>query len=115
MPTKTNVEVVGGRGASMGSLTDGHEDLSSGVTASVSTETGDMMAATLYIDTEGAVDLKIEFSPDGGETWREPQGESPVEFSGAQQDLVLIEYQATHLRVTASNNTAVNLDLRVRA
>ncbi len=115
MPTKANIEILGGRGATGASLTDGPEDISDGLEVNVQTETGDIAAATLYIATEGAVDVSIEFSPDNGDTWREPLYESPVTFDEADQDLVLIEYQATDLRVTGSNSTAVDLDLRVRA
>jgi len=116
MPVDTNTEVnsIDGRGSADASLTDGFEDLSAGTTADLSTGDGAASTATLFIATEGAVDLTIEFSPDG-ETFREPTDESPIEFSGAAEDVALIDYDAAAVRVEASNTTGVDLDLRVTA
>ncbi|UXF51035.1 MAG: hypothetical protein HQRvContig05_31 [Haloquadratum phage sp.] len=65
MPVDTNTEVnsIDGRGSADASLTDGFEDLSAGTTADLSTGDGAASTATLFIATEGAVDLTIEFRP----------------------------------------------------
>lgn len=114
MPLNSSVEVVEGRGGDRASLTDGFEDISGGVTAYLGTEKGSASSATLFIETKGAVELTTEFSPDG-DTWREPRNESPVAFDVANEDLVYMDYDAAYLRVTASNTTGVDLDLRVTA
>lgn len=114
MGLESEVEKVKARGAAGTSLTDGAEDISEGVEASLSTGTGAASSATLFIATEGAVGLTIEFSPDG-ETWFEPLDESPVGYDGAAQDVALIDYDAAAVRVSASNGTKVDLDLRVTA
>jgi len=109
------VESIRGRRGERTSLTDGAEDISSGVTQSMDTGSGDADSATLYLATQGTVDVTVEFSADGGETWREPAAESPVVFDAAGEDLVHIEYAATHVRLTSSNTTGVDADLRVVA
>jgi hypothetical protein len=116
MPVDTNTEVnsIDGRGSADTPLTEGPEDISTGVTADLSTGDGAAATATLYIETEGATELTFEFSPDG-ETFREPLDESPVGYDGAAQDVALIDYDAAAVRVSASNSTKVNLDLRVTA
>jgi hypothetical protein len=111
---ESEVEKIKARGASGTPLTDGAEDISDGREASLSTGTGAASSATLFIATEGAVGLTIEFSPDG-ETWREPGDESPIGFDAAGEDVAFIDYDAAAVRVTASNDTPVDLDLRVTA
>ena len=114
MGLDAEVEKIKARGASGTSLTDGAEDISEGVEATLSTGTGAASSATLFIETQGALELQIEFSPDG-ETWREPAVESPIAFDAAGQDVAYIEFDAAQIRVTGSNSTLVNLDLRVTA
>ena len=114
MGLESEVEKIKARGASGTSLTDGADDISDGVEASLSTGTGAASSATLFIATDGAVELTIEFSPDG-ETWREPGDESPIGFDAAGEDVAFIDYDAAAIRISASNNTPVNLDLRVTA
>ena len=114
MGLDTEVEKIKARGASGTALTDGAEDISDGVEASLSTGTGAASSATLFIATDGAVELTIEFSPDG-ETWREPGDESPIGFDAAGEDVAFIDYDAAAVRITASNDTPVDLDLRVTA
>ena len=114
MGLDTEVEKIKARGAARTKLTEGAEDISNGVEASLSTGAGAASSATLFIATEGAVGLTIEFSPDG-ETWREPGDESPIEFTEAGEDVAFIEFDAAAVRVEASNATGVDLDLRVTA
>ncbi|WP_435074926.1 hypothetical protein [Halorubrum sp. HHNYT27] len=114
MGLDAEVEKIKARGASRESLTDGPEDISGGVKASLSTATGAASTATLYVDTQGALDLKIEFSPDGV-NWYEPMVGSPVGYDQADSDVIFIEYDAAAVRVTGSNSTPVDLDLRVTA
>lgn len=114
MALESDIEVVKARGSRSTSLTDGAEDITEGLEATLSTGTGAASSATLFIETQGAIELTIEFSPDGS-TWYEPVGESPIGFDGAGEDVAFIEYDAAAIRVTGSNTTAVNLDLRVTA
>jgi hypothetical protein len=115
MALDSAVEKIKAREGVSGSLTDGFEDISGGVTASMGTTGGDAQSATLYIATEGAVELTTEFSPDGGDTWREPADESPIVFDAAGEDVAYIDYSASMIRVTGSNTTGADLDLRVTA
>ena len=114
MGLDTEVDKIKARGASGTSLTDGPEDISEGVEATLSTGTGAASSATLFIETQGAIDLKVEFSPDGS-SWYEPLDESPISISNPNTEMSYIEYDATSIRVTGSNSTAVNLALRVTA
>ena len=114
MGLDTEVEKIKARGAARTPLTDGAEDISDGVEASMSTGAGAASSATLFIATQGAIDLTIKFSPDG-EKFREPAEESPIEFGGAGEDVAFIEFDAAAVRVTGSNTTGVDLDLRVTA
>ena len=115
MPTKTNVEIVEGRGAAEASVTDGFEDISDGIEARMNTQSGDVSAATVYVETEGAMTLTVELSPNNGERWYEPLSESPVEFAQADTDAIHVEYNASHVRLTASDATGVRADIRVVA
>lgn len=115
MPTETNIEVLKGRQAAQATITDDYDDLSDGVTVRMQTDSGDASTATLYLSTQGAVALRVEFSPDGGTTWYEPADESPVTFDAAGDDLVFIDYVASHVRITAESSTPVRAALRVVA
>jgi len=89
-------------------LTTGPEDISGGVEQAI----GNVPAATLYLAASGAVEVTVEFSPDAGKTWYEPTAESPVAFNAAGEDIVHIEYHATDIRLTGSNGTAVEAQVR---
>jgi len=95
------------RAASESGLTDGEEDISGGVEAAV----GDVPAFTLFLGTEGAVDVEVALSPDGGSTWYVTP-ESPVQFAEAGADIIHIEYNASNIRLTGSNGTAVEAQIR---
>lgn len=112
MPLGSNVEKIEAREAVGTSLTDGAEDISGGVTASMSTGKGSGGSATLFIEAQGALDLTIEFSPDGS-AFYEPAAESPITFDAAGMDVAYVEFDAAAIRVTGSNTTPVDLDLRV--
>lgn len=84
------------------------EDISGGV----STSLPDAEKHTLFIDVDGAVDVTVELSPDGGTNWFEPGGDSPLSYSGATTDVVLIEYVADSIRLTGDNTTAVSATVR---
>ncbi|TKX86210.1 hypothetical protein EXE43_09580 [Halorubrum sp. SS5] len=112
--TETDVKTIRGRGAAQAELTDGPEDISNGRTADLTTINGSPSSATVYVDTNGSVDLKLEFSPDGS-NWFEPAEGSPVKYGSETTDLIFSEYDAEKIRITASNSTKVNLTLRVTA
>jgi len=118
MPVETNTEVnsIEGRGSADAQLTDGAEDISAGsnVKADLSTGNGAPSSATLFIRTEGATELSLEFSPTGGDFF-EPADESPIGYDGATEDVAFIDYDAAAIRITASNSTPVDLSLRVTA
>lgn len=109
--TETDVKTIRGRGAAKSSLTDGDEDISGGVTADLTTINGSPSSATVFVDTNGEVDLTLEFSPDGN-NWFEPAEGSPVKYGSETTDLIFTEYDAEKIRITASNSTKVNLKLR---
>jgi len=108
MPTETvgDVEKIQGRATLERGLTDGAEDISTG-TAS---ELGDTSSWTLYLGAEGAVDVEVSLSPDGGETWYVAP-ESPVSFSEADADIIKMGYDATAVRIKGSDATAVEAQI----
>lgn len=83
------------------------QDISGGVEASLK----NYRRWTLYLKTGGAVDITIELSPDGGETWFTIP-ESPVSFSAAGDDVIEMGYDATNIRLTGSNSTSVTALIR---
>jgi len=95
------------RAAAQQGITNGAEDIS----GSVETEVGDVSSFTLYLGTEGAVDVEVALSPDGGKTWYVTP-ESPVQFAEAGADIIHIEYNASNIRLTGSNGTAVEAQIR---
>ncbi|WP_058365231.1 hypothetical protein [Haloparvum sedimenti] len=117
MGLDSNVEKIDAREGVSTAITDGYEDLTGdGTEASLSTGLGDPSSATLYVATEGAVELTVEFSPDGGTNWFEPNDpELPLKFDSAGDDVVLMDFNASDVRVTASDATGVKLALRVTA
>jgi len=99
------------RAAGESGLTDGEEqDLSNGVEA----EVGDVSAFTLYlgVSTASAVDVEVYLSPDGGATYYEPD-ESPVALASDDESAVEhIPYNASAVKLVASNATPVQAQIR---
>jgi hypothetical protein len=84
-------------------------DISTGVSASVSAK-----AHTLMINTDAAIDITVEVSPDAGTNWYEIP-ESPFSYGSASQDVAKIEYNMDQIRLTGSNSTtAVTAQLAER-
>lgn len=102
-----DIDKLQGRAGDHTGLTDGAEDISSGV----ETEIANVLAFTLYVGAQGAVDVTVDLSPDGGTTWFEAP-ESPVTFSEAGSDITRIEYHASRIRLTGSNTTNVEATVR---
>jgi hypothetical protein len=107
LETLTKIEELKGRFASDRKLADS-EDTSEGVETSI----GDVASYSLFLDVEGAVDLRVYLSPDGGETWYEPRDDSPISFGGENTDIYWFEYDADRLRLVGSNNTPVTAQVR---
>jgi len=107
MGLDTLVEFTG-RTAGTAGLTSGQEDISGGVEAKV----GNVDSVTIFLETAGAVNVTVEFSPDGGSNWYEPADESPVEFSGDSTDIVHVDYNVDRVRLTGSDATGVKAQIR---
>jgi len=107
LETAAEIEELKGRAGAEKTLTDGAEDISGGKEINV----GDVSSVTLYLDAAAAVDVTVEFSPDGT-NWYEPVVESPVSFTAAGTEIVHIDFNAAKLRVTGSNTTAVRAQTR---
>ena len=70
----------------------------------------------LFLDVAGAIDITVELTPDSGSTWFEPNdGALPLSFSSADDDVVVLNYSATGIRITGSNGTAVTAEVLARA
>jgi len=82
------------------------EDISGGVTASLSNYDG----WTLYTHVAGAIDITVEISPDNTDTWYEIP-ESPLSYSEETDDANVIDYDGTDIRLTGSNDTDVTADV----
>jgi len=82
------------------------EDISDGVTASLRNYDG----WTLYTHVAGAIDITVELSSDGGDTWYEIP-ESPLSYSEETDDANVIDYNGTDIRLTGSNTTEVTADV----
>jgi len=82
-------------------------DISGGVTVALK----NFKRWTLYLKVADAIDITIELSPDGGNTWFIVP-ESPISFSAAGDDIVEMGYDATHIRLTGSNTNAVTAIIR---
>lgn len=94
------------RASGQGQLADA-EDISGGVEA----KTSDTRSTTLYLSADAAVDVTVEVSPDGGETWY-TLPESPAAFDKAGDDAIKIAYDFNRIRLSASDATAVTAQLR---
>ena len=66
---------------------------------------------TLYLKVGGAIDIKVELSPDDGNTWFEIP-ESPISFSSAGDNVIEFGYDATRIRLTGSNTNTVTAIVR---
>jgi len=95
------------RAAGESGLTDGAED----ITGSVEAEVDDVSAFTLFLGAQGAVDVEVELSPDDGSTWYEAP-ESPVSFGEGGAEVVHIRYNVTNIRLTGSDATPVEAQVR---
>jgi len=99
------------RAAGESGITDGEEkDLTGGVEVDV----GDVSAFTLYlgVSTATAVDVEVYLSPDGGTNYYEPD-ESPVSVPSDDTSAVEhIPYNASAVKLVASNDTPVKAQLR---
>jgi len=98
------------RAAGESGLTDGEEDLTGGIEA----EVGDVSAFTLYlgVSTASAVEVEVYLSPDGGETYYEPD-ESPVSLASDDESAVEhIPYNASAVKLVASDATPVKAQIR---
>jgi len=83
------------------------ENISTGAVA----KTSNTASTTLYLYADGAVDVTVEATPDGGEHWY-VLPESPVSFDQAGDDAIRLAYDFNRLRLSASNGTAVTAQLR---
>lgn len=104
--TRSETTNISDRSGGQAKLADA-ENISTGATA----ETANTASTTLYLHVEGAVDITVEASPDGGETWY-VLPESPVQFTAAGDNAVQFGYDFNRIRVTGSNSTAVTAQLR---
>jgi hypothetical protein len=104
LETRSNVSELEARGGLDTELTaDDGEDISGGV----STDMVRSSDATLYLDVDGAVDVHVYLSPDSeGSKLFEPE-ESPVSFEAADGEVVHIDYNASFIKLVASNQTVV--------
>jgi hypothetical protein len=78
-------------------------NISTGVTASASASE----STTLYVAVDGAVELTVEASPDGGSTWfvlpESPLSlDAPAQGEDTNDDAVVFGYDFNRLRLTAS-------------
>ena len=83
-----------------------NEDISGGKTANLKA----YKRWTLYLKVAGAIDIKVELSPDDGATWYEIP-ESPISFSGAGDRVLEMGYDASMIRLTGSNSTSVTAQI----
>ncbi len=87
------------RASGQGQLADA-EDISGGVEA----RTSDTRSTTLYLSVDGAVNITVEVSPDGGETWY-VLPESPLKFSAKGDDAIHFRYDFNRLRLESDDGT----------
>lgn len=103
----TEIENITGRDGRLRELQPEPGDISGGVEAAV----GDVSSLTLYLSAAGAVTVTVKASPDGGETWF-ALPESPVEFTEADDDAILINYDMNRIELSGSDGTDVQAILR---
>ena len=107
MPTEVEGRIAQVRPADEGKLADS-EDISGGVSRDV----GDVSAFTLFFDVEGAVDISVEISPDGGTNYYELPDNSPVQFGGAGTDILRVSYECNAVKLKGLNATNVTAQVR---
>ncbi len=95
------------RASGVGQLADAADISGDGVEARTSASE----STTLFLSVEGAVDVTVEVSPDGGETWY-VLPESPAAFDAAGDDAIKIAYDFNRIRLSASDGTAVTAQIR---
>jgi len=83
------------------------EDISAGIEQ----ELKDCSKLTFYVHVDGAIDITVEMSPDGGGHWFEIP-ESPLSYGGAGDDVLEVGYSGDRLRITGSNTTATTFMVR---
>ena len=89
-------------------------NLSTGVTA----KTSDVESSTLFLSVDGAVEVEVEASPNGGETWF-VLPESPLDLAApadgedTRDDAVHLLYNFNRLRLT-SDDAAVAVTAALR-
>lgn len=84
-----------------------NEDISGGKEHTI----GNVPSFSLWLSVGGAIDITVEGSPDGGQTWY-TLPESKIVFSGAGDDVKHISYHMDRIRLTGSNATAVTAQIR---
>lgn len=107
LESDANVEEIQGRKGTTRDLTDGAEDLQTGREKVV----GNVPEFTIYLSADGAVEVSVHLSPDGGSTWYEAP-ESPVKFAAAGDEMVHIKYNCDRVRLTTNNATGVQAQVR---
>lgn len=66
---------------------------------------------SLFIRVAGAIDIYVELSPDWKKTWFEIP-ESPLSYTEAGDDVLVMDYTAFAIRLTGSNKTDVTAYVR---
>lgn len=112
LDTNTVIDRIMGRAAARSQIAD-QADISGGVEADVD----DVSSFSVFLKTEGAVNIEIELSPDGT-NWYKPgdadstPDESPVQFNDAGTEIIHMAYDADKIRLTGSNATAVTAQIK---
>jgi hypothetical protein len=78
----------------------------------VEARTSNTTSTTLYLSVDGAVTISVEVSPDGGSTWY-VLPESPVKFSGSDDNAIRFAYDFNRLRVS-SDDASVDVTAQLR-
>lgn len=99
---------ISGREGGHGLLADAENISGSGVEA----KTSNTESTTLYLSVDGAVNISVEVSPDGGEHWY-VLPESPVKFSGSEDNAIRFAYDFNRLRVS-SDDAGVGVTAQIR-
>lgn len=106
LSTESERTNLSGRGAGETALANG-DDLTGGVEAAIA----DVQSFTVYLSVDGAVNVDVRASPDGGDSWYSlPEG--PVRFESAGDEAIHVRYNMTDLKLVASNDTAVTAQIR---
>ena len=84
-----------------------NEDVSGGIIA----ELYYYLRWTIFIKTQGDVELTVEMSPDDGNTWYEIP-DSPLSYGEATDHVIEFGYDADKMRITANTSTAVTAQIK---